>query len=175
MIVAARFGINERTREEKEKEKRSQLRRHVANCRGLEGNRWRRWRRLREGRSGERIDREDEARERAMYATAIRRHNTLRGKVEAERRPVICDSKRAIHLATCQDSIGGICLWNQSRRTLPSLIASFVSSSCLPCAILRLSQQEHDKIQGAKRREWKTPEFVLSRKKCARSCFHDVW
>lgn len=27
-----------------------------------------------------------------------------------QRRLVICDSKRAIHLATCQDSIGGICL-----------------------------------------------------------------
>lgn len=43
-----------------------------------------------------------------------------RGGRERERETgrVICDSKRAIHLATCQDSIVGICLWNQSRWTL---------------------------------------------------------
>lgn len=41
-------------------------------------------------------------------------------EVEGRRR-VICDSKRAIHLATCQHSIVGICLWNQSRRTHPLL------------------------------------------------------
>ncbi|EZA57363.1 hypothetical protein X777_02614 [Ooceraea biroi] len=91
---------NERAREieGKEKERRSQLRRHVANCRGLEENRWRRWRRLREGRSGVRIDRKGEAGERAMYATAVRRNDTLRDEVEGKRRP--------------------------SRRTLPSSLLS---------------------------------------------------
>lgn len=102
---------------EKEKERGSQLRRHVANCRAAcsEGNRSRRWRRLREGRSGEMTSGRDETEER----TAVRKVRCDAKRDGRQRRPVICDSKRTIHLATCQDSIGGICLWNQSRRTLP--------------------------------------------------------
>ena len=73
-------------------------------------------------------------------------------EVEGRQR-VICDSKRAIHLATCQHSIVGICLWNQSRRTHPR-------GPCLASAIaflppFRTIRQWPVKIGGSGCENWR--------------------
>lgn len=86
------------------------------------------------------------------------------------RRPVICDSKRAIHLATCQDSIGGICLWNQSRRTSPcrsptSLLVRF--SDCL-------RRRGHDKTHRTEGREWKASDLSY-RGQSVEGDYSDSW
>lgn len=82
VVADARFemSVTKERDGEKEKERGSQLRRHVANCRAAcsEGNRSRRWRRLREGRSGEMTSGKDETEER----TAVRRYDATRSEME---------------------------------------------------------------------------------------------
>lgn len=107
-----------------------QLRRHVANCRrwqlsngglslSLLCRRFRRWRGASEERWSKKRKDEPWGGEGGEFGDGGRRW-AAGAEVEGRRR-VICDSKRAIHLATCQHSIVGICLWNQSRRTHPLL------------------------------------------------------
>lgn len=135
---------NDKIRKEKEKERGSQLRRHVANCRAAF------WKGTVHGDGG--ASAKDEAAERRMYVAAVRRDDSMRGG--RQRRSVICDSKRAIHLTTCQDSIGGICLWNQSRRTSLSVVPRFSSFSLL------LDCLSAGKIRRTKVREWKMPDLL---------------
>lgn len=116
------------SRTERRERRGRQLRRHVANCRcwqlsngglslSLLSRRFRRWRGASEERwSKKRKDEPWEEGGRGQFGDGGGPQDEVEG-----RRRVICDSKRAIHLATCQHSIVGICLWNQSRRTHPLL------------------------------------------------------
>lgn len=96
-----------------------QLRRHVANCRrwqlsngglslSLLCRRFRRWRGASEERWSKKRKDEPWGGEGGEFGDGGRRW-AAGAEVEGRRR-VICDSKRAIHLATCQHSIVGICL-----------------------------------------------------------------
>jgi len=143
---------------EEEKERGSQLHRHVANCRVA------RWKETVHGGGSISAKGEvDQQEERSGGEDDVHRGDT-KERCETrrdgrQRRPVICDSKRAIHLTTCQDSIGGICLWNQSRRTLavaPRLL------HVPPRTILRLSPR--DKTRRTEGREWKAPDLSYRRR-----------
>ena len=93
---------------------RSRECRHVANC--LDAVRKER------SRGGGEETKQVESVSRERISARERAQNRM------EARRVICDSKRAIHLATCQDSIVGICLWNQSQWTYPPSVSLIVHS-----------------------------------------------